>query len=289
MHLNKKEVEKIIKDALKEDLVQKDITTALTIPKGLKIKGAIFSKEKGILCGIKITEKVFTLENRKVIFKSFKKDGDFIKKGEKVALIEGDAYIILSRERTALNFLSFLSGVSTLTKEFVKKVKNKPTLIYDTRKTIPNLRILQKYAVKVGGGFNHRKNLTDFVLIKDNHLKAVNLRTKNEFNEKKFSELISKIRKSTSLKIEVEVETLDEFKIVIKYEPDIIMLDNFKLSSLKKAVIFRNKFYPHIKLEASGGINLKNAKEIAKTGVDYISIGAITHSSKSIDFSLEIL
>jgi nicotinate-nucleotide pyrophosphorylase (carboxylating) len=289
MRLNKKEIEKIIRSALKEDLTQEDITTTFTIPRGLKIKGAIYSKEKGILCGIEVAKEVFTLENKKVVFKPLKKDGDSIKKGEKVALIEGDAYIILSRERTALNFLSFLSGVSTLTKEFVKKVKNKPTLIYDTRKTIPNLRILQKYAVKVGGGFNHRKNLTDFVLIKDNHLKAVNLRTKNEFNEKKFSELISKIRKSTSLKIEAEVETLDEFKIVIKYEPDIIMLDNFKLSSLKKAVIFRNKFYPHIKLEASGGINLKNAKEIAKTGVDYISIGAITHSSKSIDFSLEIL
>jgi nicotinate-nucleotide pyrophosphorylase (carboxylating) len=283
-----KEIEKIIKRALKEDLTHKDITTILSIPKNLKIKGTILAREKGILCGIEIAKKVFTLENKKVIFKSLRKDGDVIKKNEKIALIEGDAYIILSRERVALNFLSFLSGISTITKKFVEKIKNTSALIYDTRKTFPNLRSLEKYAVKIGGGFNHRKNLVDFVLIKDNHLKALKFRKRNKLEEEKFRELMFKIRKTTSLKVEVEVETFKEFKMVIKYKPDIIMLDNFKSPLLKKSVSFRNKFYPQVKLEASGGINLKNVKKVAKTGVDFISIGAITHSPKSLDFSLEI-
>ncbi|HIE36240.1 MAG TPA: carboxylating nicotinate-nucleotide diphosphorylase [Candidatus Omnitrophica bacterium] len=283
-----KEIEKIIKCALKEDLTHKDITTILSIPKNLKIKGIILAREKGILCGVEIAKKVFTLENKKVIFKSLRKDGDVIKKNEKIALIEGDAYIILSRERVALNFLSFLSGISTITKKFVEKVKNTPVLIYDTRKTFPNLRSLEKYAVKMGGGFNHRKNLVDFVLIKDNHLKALKFRKKNKLEEEKFKELMLKIRKTTSLKVEMEVETFKEFKMAIKYKPDIIMLDNFRSPLLKKSVAFRNKFYPQVKLEASGGINLKNVKKVAKTGVDFISIGAITHSPKSLDFSLEI-
>jgi nicotinate-nucleotide pyrophosphorylase (carboxylating) len=218
-----------------------------------------------------------------------KHEGSKFKKNNTLAIINGKLQSILIAERVALNFLSCLSGVSTATNNLVEKVKGTKTKVLDTRKTTPNLRLLEKYAVKTGGGKNHRFSLADAVLIKDNHLRASGCLKNGRLDEKKFSNLIKKIRKTSKLLIEVESENLSEFKSIIKTRPDIAMLDNFSPKTLKKAVQYRNKFYPRVKLEASGGITTKNINKIAKTGVDFISTGSITHSSSAIDFSLEII
>jgi nicotinate-nucleotide pyrophosphorylase (carboxylating) len=310
MLLNKK-IKNIIALALKEDIGKRDITTLFTVAPYTKIEATIIAKEEGVLCGIELAKEVFSYkfsynrakENEKVIFKCLKRDGETFQKNEKIAIIKGVARLILTRERVALNFLSLLSGIATLTRKFTEKVRGTSAKIMDTRKTTPALRELEKYAVKIGGGYNHRMNLNETILIKDNHLRAERIvyyskshihKKKTSFHwrkldEEKIRKLISKLRALSSTKIEIEVENLKEFKGVIKYKPDIVMLDNFSLPQLKKAVIFRNKHYPQIKLEASGGINLANVGATASTGVDFISVGSITHSPKAIDFSLEIL
>ncbi|MDD5195152.1 MAG: carboxylating nicotinate-nucleotide diphosphorylase [Candidatus Omnitrophica bacterium] len=288
MHLNK-QIKTSLKTALQEDIGRVDITTLFTVPYHFKVKSVILAKENGILCGIDIARRVFLEKSKNIVFKAFYKDGDAFKKGEKIAFILGDARVILSCERVALNFLSLLSGIATNTQEFVKRVKGTPTKILDTRKTTPNLRTLEKYAVRTGGGYNHRTNLQEAILIKDNHLRAGKFIRKGIFDEVRMAKCISYLRTLAGIKLEIEVESLSEFKGVVKYAPDIIMLDNFPLANLKKAVLFRNKHYPIVKLEASGGINLTNISAVAKTGVDFISIGSITHSPKAIDFSLEVL
>ena len=278
----------IIKAALAEDIGKKDITTSIAIDKPTKIKAKIIAKQRGVLCGIEVAKFTFSEVSKKTIFKAYKKDGSLVKNGATIAAVNGYARDVLAAERVALNFLSLLSGVSTATKNFADKVKGTKTKIMDTRKTTPNLRELEKYAVRVGGGFNHRLSLYGGVIVKDNHLRAGKYIVGTSLDEEKISGLIKSLRKKVSHKIEIEVETLPELKSVIKYRPDIIMLDNFSLANLKKAVNFRNKYFPKIKLDASGGINLKNAKAVARSGVDYISIGMITHSSYAIDFSLDI-
>ncbi|MDD5583639.1 MAG: carboxylating nicotinate-nucleotide diphosphorylase [Candidatus Omnitrophica bacterium] len=288
MHFNKKIITSI-KMALQEDIGRVDITTLFTIPYHFKIKSVLFAKEDGILCGIDVAKRVFFEKSRNITFKALKKDGETFKKGEKIALISGDARIILSCERVALNFLSLLSGIASNTRQFVEKVKGSSTKILDTRKTTPNLRVLEKYAVRTGGGTNHRSNLQDAILMKDNHLRAGKFIRNGVFDVIRMAKCISYLRTLAGVKLEIEVEELSEFKGVIKYAPDVIMLDNFTVPNLKKAVVFRNKYYPTVKLEASGGINLSNVSAVAKTGVDFISIGSITHSPKAIDFSLEVL
>ncbi|MCK4912712.1 MAG: carboxylating nicotinate-nucleotide diphosphorylase [Candidatus Omnitrophica bacterium] len=287
MSLNK-HIQSIVKSSLKEDSCQSDITTICAISSKLKGKGIIVAQEKGTLAGIEVAKTVFKLINKNIVFKALKKDGNSFKKGDDIASISGSLQTILTGERVALNFLSLLSGVSTLTKKFVEKTKGIKIEIKDTRKTIPNLRILEKHAVCAGGGYNHRDSLSSGIIIKDNHLKAAGYITGGQLNKKRFGNLMNILRKKSSLKIEVEVESLGEFKEVLKYSPDIIMLDNFSVSNLKKAVCFRNKYYPKIKLEASGGINLKNIKAVANSGVDHVSIGMITDSPEVIDFSLYI-
>ncbi|MBU0693710.1 MAG: nicotinate-nucleotide diphosphorylase [Candidatus Omnitrophica bacterium] len=295
-----KEIIAIIKRALAEDIGKKDITTLLTVPFRQEAEAVIFAKEKGVLCGINIVWEVFKQKDKKIFFKSLKKDGDTFRKDEKVAYIRGDAHIILSSERVALNFLSLLSGISTLTKKFADKIKGTGVKILDTRKTTPNLRALEKYAVRIGGGYNHRMTLAQEVLIKDNHLKAARFinksspcaaskRDKGKFDEERFRNSFSYLKKSAHLKIEVEVESMEVFKRVIKYKPDVVMLDNFSLAQLKKAVVQRDEYFPQVKLEVSGGINLNNVREVARAGVDFISVGMITHSPAAIDFSLEVL
>jgi len=289
MHLSKEGIiKKIIKQALEEDIGKGDLTTFLSVSYRVKTKVFIVAREKGILCGINIAKEVFKHLDHQLKFKSLKKDADEFTKGDKIAKIEGKACSILAAERVALNFLSLLSGIATCTKGFIERVKGTRAKIMDTRKTTPNLRILEKYAVKMGGGKNHRYNLDDGILIKDNHLRASGIIRNEKINEDALQNLIELLRASTNLPLEIEVENLGEFKKVIKYKPDIVMLDNFNLSSLKRAVKFRNKYFPKTNLEASGGINLKNIRNIAKSGIDFISVGAITHSPRSIDFSLEI-
>jgi len=283
-----KETADLIARALAEDIGKGDLTSRFTLNARTKIRCQIIAKEKGILCGIDIAREVFARISPKILFKASCKDRAKLKKNEVVATVSGNAVDILKGERVAINFLSRLSGVATYTNEFVKKVQGTGVRIMDTRKTTPGLRTLEKYAVSVGGGFNHRKGLWECILIKDNHLRASHIFYRGRIDAKKLKDIIALIRKRSSAIVEVEVEGLREFKKVIECKPDWIMLDNFGQRSIRKAVAFRNRSYPRIKLEASGGICLKNVRTIAQTKVDYISIGRITHSPQSIDFSLEV-
>jgi len=279
----------IIKKALKEDTGNYDITTNTIVPFSLKGEAQIIAKEEGILCGIDVAEATFRFLDKNIYFKPFKKDGSVFKTKDVIAEIKGRFRAILTAERVALNFLSLLSGISTTTKNFLKEIEGTKTKLMDTRKTTPNLRELEKYAVKIGGGWNHRKNLQEGIIIKDNHLKAANCIYRDQINENKIAEFISILRKNTTYKVEIEVENLKEFYSVIKQKPDIIMLDNFSLKDISTAVRYRNVYFPKIKLEASGRINLNNVKKFARKRLDYISIGLLTHSPSTIDFSLEIL
>lgn len=263
----------IIQQALKEDIGKGDITTDMLISPDLKIEAVIIAKEKGVIAGLAVAKEVFKAVDKKIIFKPNTKDAKMVFPSQAVAYIKGRARSILSAERTALNFLSHLSGIATLTGKFSDKVRPYKVKIFDTRKTLPGLRQLQKYAVRSGGGFNHRFSLDDMVLIKDNHIKAM-------------QGCLSLPKVSKGCKIEIEVNNLKEFKDALKIKPDIIMLDNMKLDDIKKAVKLKKGKKPI--LEVSGGINLKNVSAIARTGIDRISVGALTHSAPALDFSLEI-
>ncbi|MFH1397937.1 MAG: carboxylating nicotinate-nucleotide diphosphorylase [Candidatus Omnitrophota bacterium] len=278
--LDPRKIESIVKQALVEDIGKGDITTQLTIPKDKLIKGTVLAKEDCVVCGLDIMEAAFKTVDKNIKFSPQAKEGHKVKKGKAIALVEGKAQNILSAERVGLNLLSLLSSVATKTREYVDRIEPSKVKISDTRKTIPGLRDLQKYAVRVGGGHNHRMSLDEMVLIKDNHIKVTEGYSKLPIVPKGF-------------KIEVEVQNLEEFKHALKFKPDFIMLDNMDIADMKKAVEILNNtlfksHHPRTKLEASGGVNLDNIKEIASTGVDIISIGDITHSIKSVDISLEV-
>tara|TARA_Y100000590_G_scaffold383484_1_gene454202 strand:+ start:225 stop:1058 length:834 start_codon:yes stop_codon:yes gene_type:complete len=274
INLSKNFIKNACQLALKEDLYPLgDITTKLLSSKIKKAK--IISNQDGIVGGLEFVKNTFKLIDKKIKFKIKKNEGTSIKKGNVVAILEGNVKNILIGERVSLNFLSHISGIATLTQNFVKKTKKK-TKICCTRKTIPNLRILQKYGVKLGGGINHRFNLSDEYLIKDNHISA----------SQNLVKIIKKaLKNKKGKKITVEVDNLNQLKKIIGLKFDRILFDNMNLKSLKKGVKISKKFY---ETEASGGITLKNVKKIASTGVDRISIGSLTHSSKAIDFKLEI-
>lgn len=282
-------IKSIVKKALKEDIQSRDITTSWVIPPNLYIEAVIYAKEEGILCGTEVVKAVFKGLDSKIAFEAFKKDGDAFENNEKIIYLKGKARSILTAERVSLNFLSLLSGISTAANKYARRVKDTGVKILDTRKTKPNLRELEKYAVKMGGGYNHRKSLADGIIIKDNHLRAERFIYQGKVDEERLTRLISRLKKKTPLKVEIEVETLAEFESAIKANPDIIMLDNFSTVQIRQAVDLRDKSFSGIKLEVSGGVNLDNVREIAETGVDFISIGNITHSPRAIDFSLEVL
>lgn len=272
------QVDKIIEQALIEDIGTGDITTESIIPYDLKAKGIIKAKEEGIIAGLGIAELVFKKLNPKITFQAKIKDGIKVSPGEILAEITGPAQTILKGERIALNFLQRMSGITTITYQFCQEVKDFPVHITDTRKTTPGLRILEKYAVRIGGGYNHRFGLYDAVLIKDNHLAIAG----------GVKAAISSVRKriSHTMKIEVEVENLSQLQEALEMQADIIMLDNMDLDTIRKAVkMAKNKAL----IEASGGITLEKVKEIAQTGVDLISVGALTHSAKSLDINMEII
>ena len=252
-----------------------DITTQL-IKKNKKIKAKIISNENCTIGGLNFAKEVFKYSDKKIIFKTKTKDGKKIKKGKTVAIIYGKSKAILKSERVALNFLSLISGVATTTGKFVEKVKGKNCKICCTRKTSPNLRIVQKYGVRLGGGLNHRFNLSDEILIKDNHI-AVNGNIR---------ELVKRaIKNKKGKKITVEVDNLNQFKKIIGLKFNRILFDNMNPKNLRKGVKLSNKLY---ETEASGGVNLKNVRKIAATGVARISIGQITHSAPAINLKLEI-
>ena len=261
----------------------KDLTTSALILKNTPAKADIEFKEKAILCGIDVIERVFRLIDENLRFLPVAKDGELIEKDREIAYLEGSAASILTAERTALNFLSVLSGVATLTREFVDKIKGTPAKIFDTRKTTPNLRILEKYAVHIGGGMNHRFGLYDQVLIKDNHLKILRKET--------ILDIVSRARKNVLKKtvVGIEVKNMVELSEALKAKPDYILLDNMSVESVKEAVSLRKKSGSKIELEVSGGIHLENVLDYARTGVERISIGQLTHSAPSVDVSLDIV
>ncbi len=278
-----KHLDQIITQALKEDFAHADITTNLLIAQNSQSEAKIIFKETAILCGIDLVKKVFLKNSRTIKFPHALKDGTKVKKGTSVLTVRGKTKEILTAERTALNFLSHLSGISTLTHEFVTKIHPLKAKICDTRKTTPGLRDLEKYAVFCGKGHNHRRDLRDFVLVKDNHILA-----NTQFNS--LEALIQHLRKKTKKTIEIEVDNLVQLKDVLKEPPDIVLLDNMNKTQLLKAIKIRSQSKKAQKtlFEASGGITLKNVRSIAQTGVDRISIGALTHSAQAVDVSLEV-
>lgn len=274
----------IIRRALKEDIGRSDITSELLVPEHESIKAVLLAKESFLVCGLDIAKAVFREKDTRIKFIARVKDGERVKKGKILGHIWGPARTILTAERVALNLLSLLSGVATKTFEFVEQVLPYKVKIMDTRKTLPGLRALEKYAVRIGGGFNHRMRLDEMVLIKDNHLKVIG----DRLWVMSFKKIKGKI------KIEIEVKNLKEFKEALKLKPDIIMLDNMSIKDIKKAVQIKNALSTahcslSTELEASGGITLKNVRKIAATGVDMISVGELTDSVNSVDISLEVL
>ena len=278
--LDPEKLDYIVRHALIEDIGRGDITTQLTIPKDKKIDADVLVKENCVVCGLAVAEKVFKAIDPTVKFKPLVKEGSEIKPGKIIAQVAGQAASILSSERVALNLLSMLSGIATKTREYVEQIEPYKTKITDTRKTLPGLRELQKYAVRVGGGHNHRMGLDEMILMKDNHIKITEGYEKLPSVPKGF-------------KIEIEVQNLDEFKHALHFKPDVIMLDNMSLEDIKETVKIRDNtefksHHPPTMLEASGGVDFDSVKKIAATGVDIISIGALTHSVKAVDMSLEV-
>ena len=271
--INQKYIKTIVRQALREDLRPSgDITTRMIINK--KVTARIIAGQKCIIGGLNFAKEAFKISDKKISFKAKTKDGRKVNKGKVIAILKGKASGILKSERVALNFLGLVSGVATTTNKFVKKVKGKSCKICCTRKTFPNLRLIQKYGVKIGGGTNHRFNLSDEVLIKDNHV-AVN---KNIHNLVKRA-----IKNRKGKKITVEVDNLNQLNSIIGLKFNRVLFDNMKPESLRKAVKISKRFY---ETEASGGVTLSNVRKIAATGVKRISIGQITHSAPAIDFRL---
>ena len=287
--LSESALQDLIRNALKEDIGSGDITTELLIPKNKVIKAVIILKEKAVVAGLEIAQRVFRAIDKNIQFKVTSADGSQEKPGKIIAKIQGQAGSILSGERTALNFLSHLSGVATVTRSFVDEVKPYKAKIMDTRKTTPGLRELEKYAVALGGGHNHRMGLWDAVLVKDNHIAVLKAGARG-INIKDIARLV-KEKKPKGMKTDIEVRNLKEFQEVLEIPPDIIMLDNMDISQIKKAVAMRDAqpSRKNVKIEVSGGVRLSNIKAIARAGVDMISIGALTHSAKAVDMSLEVI
>ena len=269
-------IRNVVKLALNEDLYPSgDITSAL-IKSKKNVSLRLISNQLGIIGGLNFAKQAFKLIYKKIKFITKKKEGSFVKKGNVVAIIKGDAQKILIGERVALNFISHISGVATKTYQFVKLVKGTKCKICCTRKTIPNLRVIQKYAVKLGGGTNHRFNLSDEHLIKDNHIATSDIKT-----------LVNlAIKNKKGKKITVEVDSLVQLKKILGLKFNTVLFDNMNIKNLKTGVKIAKEYY---ETEASGNINLKNVKKVAATGVSRISVGAITHSAPAIDLKFEIL
>ena len=272
--LSKEFIRNTVKLALNEDLYPSGDITSSLVKNDKIITVKLLSNQNAIIGGLLFAKQAFALIDSKIKFIIKKKDGSKIKKGSLVALIKGNAKNILIAERVALNFLSHISGIATKTNAFVK-LAGKRTKICCTRKTIPNLRVIQKYAVKLGGGTNHRFNLSDEYLIKDNHIASSDLRS-----------LVTKaIKNKKGRKITVEVDSLNQLKSIMGLKFNTVLFDNMSIKSLKEGVKISNKYY---ETEASGNISLKTVKSIASTGVNRISVGSITHSAEAVDLKLEI-
>jgi nicotinate-nucleotide pyrophosphorylase (carboxylating) len=293
MELNMKRIERVVRFALKEDVWTGDITSESILGSPVKVDAVVIAKQAGVVCGVGVAERAFCVVDPDIKYRPVVKDGDTIENGSEIAFLEGNAKTVLRAERVALNFLSHLSGIATGTRELVDAVKGTNAKIYDTRKTMPLHRYSQKYAVRVGGGNNHRWGLWDMVLIKDNHLRAYGIQRDTRNNESIIKNTIREARENVqkNIRIEIEVETLAECKYALEEKPDVIMLDNMTPEDIGKAVDMRKDMGLEgpVLFEVSGGINSDNVRDYAVKGVDIISSGSLTGSVKSIDFSMEIV
>ena len=295
MSSSKSQIEEIVDRALAEDLGKGDVTTEALISSDQRGTGFIVAKKEGILAGIEVAKQVFHRVAPELKVEILLEDGARVEPGSKIAKVSGSIASILKAERIALNFLQRLSGIASETNRYVARVEGLPVRIMDTRKTTPGWRLLEKYAVRVGGGENHRMNLGDGILIKDNHLMALRSQGLN------IKEIIAKARQNAPLslrgaerrsnlqtrqiQVEVEVGAVSEALEAVEAGADIVMLDNMNLEDMRKAV---KSIHGRALIEASGGITLDNVRAVAETGVDFISIGALTHSSRALDISLEL-
>ncbi|HJX33783.1 MAG TPA: carboxylating nicotinate-nucleotide diphosphorylase [Desulfatiglandales bacterium] len=271
-------MDKLLRAALEEDIGAGDITTDAIITPDARGKAVLLTRERIVLAGLTVFERVFKLLDPLIEIEDFYTDGQVAPPGVRICLLSGSLAVILKAERTALNFIQRMSGIATLTREYVEKAGSEKVKVLDTRKTAPGLRSFDKYAVRMGGGFNHRFGLYDAILIKDNHIAAVGSMTKAVHLAKK--------KASDNIKVEVEVEDPDCVEEAIMAGADSILLDNMSIDKIRQAVRIAAARIP---LEVSGGVNLENINEIARTGIDFISVGALTHSVRAVDLSLELL
>lgn len=275
------ELERVVAAALREDLPWGDLTTESLFPEALAARGEVMAKKPGVIAGLPVLEVVFRQLSPEVRVRLEVAEGAGVERGQVVAVVEGDGRAMLAGERVALNFLSHLSGIATLTRRYVQAVAGLPCRIVDTRKTTPGLRVLQKYAVRVGGGANHRFGLSDGVLVKDNHLamlkrQGVSLRQALER---------LRARVPHGIRIQVEVTDVDQVREAVEAGADALLFDNMDLQTLRQAVA---RCRGRVLTEASGGITLETVRAVAETGVDLISVGALTHSAPALDLSLEV-
>lgn len=268
----------LIRAALEEDLGIGDITTDAIIDPGIEGKAVLEARERIVLAGLPVFNRTFNLLSTGIEFENHYKDGQIVPAGGVICHLSGPLCVILKAERTALNFIQRMSGTATLTREYVDRAGSKKVKVLDTRKTAPGLRVFDKYAVRMGGGFNHRFGLYDGILIKDNHISAAG----------SISKALELARKNTphNIMLEVEAENLAGVEEAVEAGADIILLDNMSHDEIRKAV---NMVAGRAMLEVSGGVNLENIGEIARTGVDFISVGALTHSARAVDLGLEVI
>ncbi len=267
-------IQQLVKLALEEDIGSGDITTDAVIPADMRAHAVLFAKEDCVICGLDVAKLVFLQLDKEAEFKKTVEDGDAVKSGQVLAAVTGNARTLLGGERTALNFMQRLSGIATKTREYAEKIKDYDVKLLDTRKTTPCMRVLEKYAVRTGGGGNHRFGLYDAVLIKDNHIKLTGLEN-----------AVAKAKK-TGKKVEVEACTLNEVKSAVKAGSDIIMLDNMSIDDIERAIKIIDK---KAVIEVSGGVNGKDIVKIARLGVDWISVGRLTHSVRSVEIGMDIV
>ena len=275
MRLN---ADELIKMALREDISSEDVSTNAVMPEAKAGEVELIAKQDGIICGMDVYERVFKLLDESTVVEKYVKDGDVVTKGQLMAKVKGDIRVLLSGERVALNYLQRMSGIATYTNAVAKLLAGSNTVLLDTRKTTPNMRIFEKYAIKCGGGQNHRYNLSDGVLLKDNHIGAAGSITKAIQMAKAYAPFVRKI--------EIETETLDQVKEAADAGADIIMLDNMDVATMKEAVKIING---RAKTECSGNVTKENIKNIIDSGVDYVSSGALTHSAPILDISMKNL
>ena len=270
--------DELIKMALREDISSEDVTTNSVMPEAKMGEVDLICKQDGIICGIDIYERVFKILDELVNVEKYVKDGDAVKNGQLMAKVTGDIRVLLSGERVALNYLQRMSGIATYTNQVANLLKGSNTVLLDTRKTTPNMRIFEKYAVKCGGGQNHRYNLSDGILLKDNHIGAAGSITKAIQMAKEYAPFVRKI--------EIETESLEQVKEAVEAGADIIMLDNMDVETMKEAV---KLIAGRAKTECSGNVTKENIKNIIDSGVDYVSSGALTHSAPILDISMKNL